>query len=123
VDGMDSNSEAFRRVLSTSSDSVKRWRLGGATNGIVFFQRSNQTDYITPSQSLSFSNPFLMSNPSSPLLHPVNNGNTSEINDNSDIENRFMHLRTKPLSSRQERRLVSYLDDQFLQLTRGFKKR
>ncbi|KAF9442551.1 hypothetical protein P691DRAFT_810467 [Macrolepiota fuliginosa MF-IS2] len=38
-------------------------------------------------------------------------------------DTRFPHLRTKPLTPRQERRAVAYLDDQFLQLTRGFKKR
>ncbi|KAF7782154.1 hypothetical protein Agabi119p4_1530 [Agaricus bisporus var. burnettii] len=33
------------------------------------------------------------------------------------------NLRTKPLSLSQERRLVAYLDNEFLQLTRGYKKR
>lgn len=32
-------------------------------------------------------------------------------------------IRSKALSSVQERRLVDYLDEQFLELTRGFKKR
>lgn len=33
------------------------------------------------------------------------------------------NFRKKPLTLKQERRLVAYLDDQFLQFTRGYKKR
>ncbi|KAF5349607.1 hypothetical protein D9756_008907 [Leucocoprinus leucothites] len=49
----------------------------------------------------------------------------STVNDSNDNQNlnRLAHLRTKPLTPKQERRLVAYLDDQFLQLTRGYKKR
>ncbi|KAF9009675.1 hypothetical protein BDQ17DRAFT_1077564 [Cyathus striatus] len=32
-------------------------------------------------------------------------------------------LRTRPLTSAQERRLTTYLDEKFLELTRGYKKR
>lgn len=33
------------------------------------------------------------------------------------------HVRTRPLSVRQERKLVTYLDDKMLDLMRNFKKR
>lgn len=40
-----------------------------------------------------------------------------------ETQTQTAHLRTRPLSARQERRLVEYVDDKILDLTRNFKKR
>ena len=47
----------------------------------------------------------------------------SGSNSNDHPVDMHMYAQTRPLSARQERRLVAYLDDALLDLTRNFKKR
>ncbi|KAJ3564947.1 hypothetical protein NP233_g7956 [Leucocoprinus birnbaumii] len=62
----------------------------------------------------------MISDPELPCCPP-----STSINgpDSNSPLNRLARLRTKPLTPKQERRLVTYLDEEFLKLTRGYKKR
>lgn len=48
------------------------------------------------------------------------------INENGDNRNGHSesnHIRTQALTSKQERKLIDYIEDKFLDITRNFKKR